>query len=191
MEFDMDELENMKEMWLELNKKISVLETENRNLARRVMNHKFTSARERLINKYIAFIVVEIIMIVYMSLFFIFNPLVNEKYRLITLIYWDLFFIFEVFFDGFLLYQIKSINIFSSAINDVAKRAASNWKLHKIGILIGLPLAFGAIILFALALDANEFTIYGMFIGGIIGGAIGVNQLIKFKNYYKQLQSED
>lgn len=187
----MDELENMKAMWSDLNQRISVLEVENRELARKIIKEKYSSARERLIRKYYSFMVVEAIMIIFMSLFLIYNPQINEKYRIAALISWDVFFLFEFLADSYLLYQIKNIKIFSSNINEVAKRAADNWKLHKILILIGLPLAIGVIIIFALAIDANEFTIYGMFIGGLIGGIIGIYQLLKFKNNYKQLQLND
>ena len=126
-----------------------------------------------------------------MTLFFIFNPLINEKYRIWALVYWDVFFAGEAIFDFYLLYQIKKIDVYTSTIKEVASQAASNWKLHKIGILAGLPLAFGAAILFALAVNANEFTILGMIFGGTIGAIIGFSQLLKFKNYYKLLQLND
>lgn len=187
----MDQFDNMKAMWAELNSRVESLEAENRNLARKIIKDKYKSAREKLIKKYYAFISIEIIMIIFMSNFFIFNPEINEKYRIISLIYWDLFFIIEIIIDGFLLYNIKKIDIYTSTIKDISRDAANNWKLHKIAIFTGLPLAFGAIILFALSLNANIFTIYGMIVGCVIGAIIGIYQLSKFKNYYTQLVSND
>lgn len=184
----MDNLNDMKTMWMELNEKVSALEAENKNLARKMINEKYKSAKERLINKYNAFIWIEAIMIFFMTLFFLYNPQVNEKYRIITLIYWDVFFLIEVIFDCYLLNRIKSVNVYSSSINEVAKKATDNWELHKKGVIIGLPLAFGAVILVSLALNANEFTIYGIILGGVIGVAIGINQLLKFRKYYMLLQ---
>lgn len=178
-------------MWQDLNKRLSHLENENKKLMQNIKQSNYKTTQEKLVRKYSCFIGVESIMICFITLFFIFNPFVNEKYRIITLIYWDLFFVLEVFFDFYLLYQIKKINIYTATIKEVATKAAANWKLHKIGIAVGLPLAFGAILLFALSVNANEFTIFGMIVGGTIGFIIGIQQLIKFKNYYKLLQVND
>lgn len=187
----MEDINDIKLMWRELDSRISFLEQENKRLVKTVVNTKYRSTREKLIQKYSGFIIVEAIMIIFMSLFFLFNPEVNEKYRIPSLIYWDCFFLLEVAFDLYLMLQIKSINIYEWPINEVTKKAAQNWKLHKIGILIGLPLAFGAIVLFALALNANLFVIAGMIVGGVIGLTIGIIQLLKFKDYYRLLQSND
>lgn len=187
----MDNIEDFKIMWQELNQRISCLENDNKYLIRQIRETKYKSTQEKLVRKYWAFIVVELIMIIFMSFFFLFNPLLIEKYRIPALIYWVIFFIIEALFDLFLLFRIKDIDIYNSTINEVAERSATNWKLHKIGIVLGLPLACGAILLFALAVDANQFTIFGMIFGGVIGFLIGIYQLIKFKNYYKLLQVKD
>lgn len=187
----MDQFENMKSLWADLNTRINALEAENRNLARKIMNDKYRSARDKLIKKYYGFISIELIMIIFMSNFFIFNPHINEKYRFASFVYWMIFFLIEVILDSILLYRIKKVNIYTSSIKDISKQAASNWKIHKLAIVVGLPLAFGAIVLFALALNANEFIVYGMIIGVFIGALIGIQQLVKFKGYYKQLYQTD
>lgn len=187
----MENLEDMKTMWLELNNRLSFLEEENRKMARQVMNEKYKTARDRLINKYRGFIIIEFILMIYISWFFYFNPLVVEKYRLLAIIYWGVFFLGEVAIDFYLMVKIKGIDIYNSSVSTIAKTAAKNWKIHKIAMCIGLPLAIGAIIIFGLALDANEFTIFGMIVGGLVGLIIGIRQLIKFLNYYKLLQSNN
>lgn len=187
----MENIEDFKMMWQELNQRISSLENDNKKLIRQIRESNYKSTQEKLVRKYWCFIGIEIIMIVFMSFFFLYNPLLIEKYRIPALIYWIVFFIIEALFDLYLLFQIKGIDIYTSPIKEVAARSAANWKLHKIGIVTGLPLAFGAILLFALAVDANQFTILGMIFGGVIGFIIGIYQLIKFKNYYKLLQVKD
>lgn len=185
----MDELDNMKAIWLELNERITALEAENRRLARKVVNEKYKSAREKLIRKYNGFIIVEIIMIFYMFAFIWFNPMVVEKYRIITAVYWSVFFLFEVAIDSYLKQGVKNIDIYTSSVSEISAMAAKNWKIHKLAIIIGLPIALGACVLFALALDANEFVIYGMILGGLVGLAIGLFQLKKFMQYYHLLQN--
>lgn len=174
-----------------MNQRISYLENENKNLIMNIKKSHYKTMREKIRNKYLGFIAIEIVMICFITFFFLFNPFIIEKYRLVSLIYWDLFFLLEVAIDGYLLYQIQKLDIYTSTLKEVAARAASNWRLHKIAILIGMPLAFGAIFLLILAIDANEYTIYGMIVGGLVGLLIGFRQLSKFRNYYKLLQVQD
>ncbi|MCH5230566.1 MAG: hypothetical protein J1F43_02075 [Muribaculaceae bacterium] len=185
----MDELENMKAMWLELNQRVSALEAENRNLARKVSNEKYKSARDRLIRKYTAFIIVEVIMILYTFAFIGFNPMVVEKYRMVTCFYWLIFFLLGVAVDFYLRQRLVELDIYNSSVREISSQAARSWKIHKLAIIIGFPIAIGAVILFALALDANEFTIYGMIFGALIGATIGFFQLRKFLQYYRLLQT--
>ena len=187
----MENIEDFKIMWQDLNTRLSYLENENQKLVQNIKKSNYKTTLEKLVKKYCCFIFVECIMICFMTMFFIYNPFINEKYRIATLVYWDVFFLIEVCLDFYLLYQIKKIDIYTSTINEVASRAALNWKLHKLGIVAGLPLAFGAILLFALAVNANLYTILGMIVGGCVGFVIGLSQLLKFKNYYKLLQVKD
>ena len=176
-------------MWQSLDKRLTSLEEENNRLMKSVMKANYKSTQEKLVAKYIGFIFIEVVMILFMSLFFIFNPFINEKFRWAALIYWMVFFMIELALDLYLMLEIKSINIYEDPITLVARKAAQNWKIHKIGIIVGLPLAIGAVIMLSLAIDANEFVILGMIVGGLIGLIIGITQLLKFKNYYRLLQS--
>ncbi|MCH5219521.1 MAG: hypothetical protein J1F20_03035 [Muribaculaceae bacterium] len=187
-----DDLDSsIKAMWQDLNQRISHLENENKLLIQKMKKNNYKTAQTKLIKKYWCFIAVEIIMIIYMTLFFLYNPQVVETYRFVSLIYWDVFFVIAVIFDSYLLIRIKQINVYTSTIKEVSATAAKNWQLHKIGIVAGLPMAFGAAFVFGLAVDANRFTIYGMIVGGLIGLAIGLKQLSRFKNYYDLLQTNE
>ena len=187
----MDELDNLKVIWADLNKRMTALEEGNKILLRQVKNNKYESAQEKLVKKYIKFIVIEIIMIFYIVIYICFAPNLVEKYKLVTLIYWCVFFLIEVCLDYYLMQNIKNMDIYNSSVNQISRFAARNWKIHKIAIITGLPIAFGAIILLGLMMDANIYTIYGMIAGGVLGAMIGFYQLMKFMNYYKLLKSED
>lgn len=185
----MNDLNDMKTMWMELENRISSLERENRELARRVMNNDYKSAKERLVNKYKSFITLEIIMFVAVSLIIIDNSLIVEKYKTITMIYWALFLLGEASIDTYLMLKIQQIDVYNSNVTEISRLAARNWKIHKISILIGLPVAGGAIILFGLLINADRFAIAGMIVGGIVGLIVGGRQLIKFMKDYKELQT--
>lgn len=187
----MDNLEDMKVMWQQLSARMSSLEEENRRLAKFVRSSDYRSAQEKLVRKYMKFIIVESVMMLWTCLFFVFNPEIVEKYRVLTAIYWGGFFLLEIIFDTYLMMRVKEINVYDSNIDEITHQAAKTWKLHKIFIMIGLPIAIGAAFLFALALDANEFTIAGMVVGGTIGLIIGIRQLMKFLQYYRVLQGKE
>ena len=187
----MEDLNDMKIIWQNLNDRLVHLENENKMLMHKVMMSDYQTAQEKLKNKYIKFIIIESVMILFITWFLLSNPQVNGKYRIVTLIYWCVFFLAEIILDLYLLKKLKDIDIYSFSLKEVAIRAASNWKLHKIGILFGFPFAIGAVFLFALAVNANEFTIYGMLFGAFIGLIIGFSQLSKLRKYYKFLQVND
>lgn len=187
----MEDLENIKNMWIELNGRISALEEDNKRLARKVTSEKFKNLQEKLVAKYRNFIIVEAIMIIYVVLFIFFNPLVLEKYRWITSIYWLVFFSGEILVDLYLMNRVKQMDIYLSSVRNITRQAAENWKFHKIAIAVGFPVAIGAIVLFALAMDANEFVYFGMTVGFMVGLVIGICQLMKFKKYYRLLQTSE
>lgn len=186
----MEQLEDMQALWNELNNRVSMLEAENQRLSRQIRHNDFKSAQDKLEKKYKGFIIVEIIMTVYICLFVSYNPLIVEKYRIPTFIYWLSFFAIEIIFDIYLLYRLKKINVYESTVKEISRLAAENWKLHKLGVIIGLPIAIGAVILFGLLLGANTFTVMGIIVGAIVGIIIGLRQLFKFADYYRLLQPD-
>ena len=187
----MEDLEYMKEMWVDLNNRLTSLEEENRRFAKRIMEDKYRNAQEKLIRKYRIFIIIASVMMIYSFCIVYLNPLVNDKYRLVTTIYWIAFFAIEIGLDSYLLYKVKDIDLYEANVREITIMAKNNWKFHKIGVIIGLPLAFGAIILLALAMDADSFMILGMLVGGIVGFLIGFRQLMRFRDYYRLLQTAD
>lgn len=191
MNANMEELKDMKAMWIELNNRITSLEEDNRRLARQVMNNDYKSAKEKLIGKYRFFIFFNLMFLMVFSVFILANPMVNEKYRIVTFIYWMVFFLGEAATDAYLMIKVKQIDIYNSTVSEISRMAARNWKTHKIAIAIGLPVAIGAVILYGLLLNADNFVILGMVVGGLIGGLIGFRQLMKFLEYYKLLQNNE
>lgn len=187
----MDELNDMKNLWRELNERISALEEDNRRLARKVMNENFKTVQEKLIRKYTFFIIIAVVMIFYMWIFVWFNPDVVEKYKVVTSVYWSVFFILEAGIDFYLRHQVKQIDIYNSSVKDIALQAAKNWRVHKIAVFCGIPVAIGAVILFGLLLNADMFVIYCMIAGGMIGLLVGIRQLKKFYENYRILQTEE
>ena len=187
----MENFEDMKKMWDDLNERLSHLEKENKILARKVMEPKFKSVREKLIRKYGMFIILAIVMILYSIGAILFNPLVSDKYRIITFICWVVFFFFEGSLDFYLRQRVQDIDIYNSNLTEISRMALQNWKIHKLAVIIGLPMAIVVVILYGFAIQPNIFVIYGMVAGGVVGLIIGSFHLRKFYQYYKFMQSEN
>lgn len=187
----MEDLEDMKQMWLDLNNRLAVLEDENRRLAKKVMTDKYKNAQDRLVRKYLIFIIVSCVMFIYSYLFIYINPIVVDKFRLATTIYLMCFFALCAGVDICLLFRVKELDIYEGNLREIANVAAQNWKIHKLFILFGMPLAIGAVILIALALNVDAYNILAMIIGGVVGFLIGLRQLFKFRNYYRLLQVKE
>lgn len=184
---NINNLEDMKSMWIELNNRISFLEEDNRKLAAQIRNDRYKTVQNRLINKYIKFIWLEAIFAILMPVFIVFNG--NEKFKVITTIYWFCFFVIALAFDYYLLSNVRLMDLNNASVSEIVKLSSKNWKLHKLWIIIGMPVAVGACILYALALDADMVVIVGMIAGGVVGLIIGLTQFFKIRHNYYLLQS--
>ena len=186
----MNNIDDMMTMWKEMDNKLSSLVEENQRLANEIKKNKVRSNQEKLIRKYRAFIIMEAVCIPMIFLILGLNPEVVEKYRWPALISFVCFFLMEICIDGYLLYKLNSIDIYNESIIEISQQARRNWKLHKIAVLIGIPIAIGVVLLFCLALGGNTATLWGVFVGGIIGLGIGLNEFFKFMKNYREMCRE-
>ena len=182
----MKNIDDMIVMWKEMDSKLTSLVEENRRLADEIKKNKLRSSQERLMRKYRAFIILEAVCIPLMFFILVVNPLVVNQYRWPALIYFVCFFLLEICIDGYLLYKLNSIDIYNDSIVDISRQARANWKIHKIAVLIGIPIAIGAVVLIWLAMGGNTPMLWGIFVGLVIGLGIGLNEFFKFMKNYKQ-----
>lgn len=186
----MNNIDDMMLMWKEMDTKLTSLVEENRKLADEIKKNKLRSSQEKLMRKYRAFIIMEAVCIPLMFFVLGVNPLVVNQYRWPALIYFVCFFLLEICIDGYLLYKLNNIDIYNDSILEISRQARDNWKTHKIAILIGIPIAIGAVVLFCLALGSNKSMLWGVFVGGAIGLGIGLNEFFKFMKNYKAMSRE-
>lgn len=186
----MNNIDEMMVIWKEMDSKLSSLVQENRRLADEIQKNKLKSSQEKLMRKYRAFIIMEAVCIPLMFLILGVNPMVVNQFRWPALIYFICFFLLEIGIDGYLLYKLNSIDIYNDTIIDISRKARANWKVHKIAVMVGIPIAIGAVVLFCLAMDFNTSMLWGICIGGAIGLGIGLNEFFKFMKNYKAMSSK-
>ena len=184
-----DNIDDIKALWTDLNTRISVLEEENRRLISRVKNDKYRSIKDRLISRYRVFVCLGIVSAFVFPMVLFVDPMTMENYRWPTAIYFFLFFWLCAAVDFYLLENVKRMDLYNSSVTEIANLAAKNWKIHKLWLFLGIPLAFIALILWGLALNADYFVILGMIAGGFVGFVIGLRMLLKFRKDYRFLQS--
>ena len=184
----MDNIEEMKQMWIELNERLTCLEKENKKMAQTVKMNSYKSNREKLVAKYKKFIFLESLFMIFIISLLLRNPMANEKILLPAIIYVVCFALFEIFVDFYLMIRLKRMDIYTSTVKEISNYSTRCWKIHKIAIFIGLPIALGGVILIGIALNANSFMIAGMICGGIVGLLIGLKQLREFISCYRELR---
>lgn len=183
----MNNMDDMMAMWKDMDSKLTSLVEENKKLADEIKKTKLRSSLEKLMRKYRAFIILEAVCIPLMFFLLAFNPLVINQYRWAALIYFVCFFLLEICVDGYLLYRLSGIDIYNDSITEISRLARTNWKIHKLAVLIGIPIAIGAVALFCLAMGGDMSLLWGVFVGGAIGIGIGLNEFFKFMKNYKTL----
>lgn len=186
----MSNIDEMMLMWRQIDSRLTSLVEENKRLAEEVKKNKLQTSREKLARKYRAFIILEVVCIPFFILMIGFNPLIVDKFRWPTLIYWVTLFIFEIVIDSYLLERLNSIDIYNDSIVEISRKARTNWKVHKIAVLILLPIAIGGVVLFCMAMGGTVETIWGVLVGGAIGLGIGLNEFFKFLKNYTAMSRE-
>lgn len=187
----MENIDDIKTLWNGLNSRLERLEEENKRLARHITTSNMHTAQQKLMTRYLRFIAVEAIMIVFVVLFFLGNPFINDNYRVWLLIAWLIFFLVELALDLYLYINIKEIDIYRESVSSVAARARHIWRVHKIGVLCGIPLAIGVVALFLLSMDADRYMVLGVACGAFVGCLIGLREFLKFRKSFRDLQQQE
>ena len=186
----MENIDDMMTAWKEMDKKLSTIAIENQRLMDEIKKNKLLSNHEKLARRYRLFIIFEAAFLPLIILLFCTFPFSDSPFKLPAMIYFVCFFIMEIGFDSFLLYKLNDIDIYNDSISEISHKAKANWKLHKIMVLIGIPVAIVAVILFCLAFNFDPSMLRGVLVGASIGIVIGLNEFFKFMKNYRSMSWE-
>lgn len=89
--------------------------------------------------------------------------------------------------DFYLYRSVKSIDIDSMSVREVAMRAMKLRRLHLLFIAIMLPVAFGLVALFLYVINSDTYMIIAVCTGGLTGLIIGSMHLKEFLDAYRHL----
>lgn len=174
------DLDEMKSNWNELNARVDNLEAKNREMMNYIWSNKVCSAREKLMFQYRRFIFVGSIMAVTMSL------TRGDLFPWYLKIAFVSFFLIAAAMDLYLYRGIKSIDVNTFTVNDVARKALFYRRRHHIFQVI--LLAIGVPMLSVQFWIATEsYMRWGMLTGIIVGLVIGISAYLSIMRNYKSL----
>lgn len=177
--------EEIKKTWEEASRKLyrpTPEEFEN------MYREKKETALECLATKYRRFSTMGLVMTV-VSVFWMFSPaqLPAPPMKFVMAIVMMLYFATCSSIDWWLYKGVSSINCFDMSVSEVVDKALYYRKKHLQSIMFLIPFAvivFGVMIF---SFDADQYIIYGMAAGLIIGLALGYRQFREFMEEYKKI----
>lgn len=177
MDFD-----EMKRNWDQLNVRIDNLEADNQELMGYIWNNNVRSAREKLMFQYRRFVCIGSIMFIVMAL------TRGELFPWYIKIAFCGFFLLAAGMDLYLYRGIKSIDINTFSVSEVARKALFYRRRHHIFQVI--LLSIGVPMLIAQFLIATDVARWGMVTGLVIGLVIGISVYISIMRNYKSLMTQ-
>lgn len=185
----MEELEQLKSRWKELNRRVEVLEKENRDKARIIIDMRCKTSRDRLLSYYRRFIAMALLCVVMFPLLFLRSGVLNDGWALPTVIYFDIYFIICACMDLWLYHKVSALDVYRDSLSTISRNAMSVRKRHQLFVLILIPMAIVGILLLVLGIGESEAILPGLVLGGIVGCFIGISKYRKMMRSYRDLES--
>ncbi|MBD5356751.1 MAG: hypothetical protein HDR88_07080 [Bacteroides sp.] len=161
------------------------------DMATRMIYNQKTTALERLAERYKRF---SILGIVFAILGFLtgLNPhILDVKYRMVYIIWYCGLMLACAVIDRYLYMKVSGINVYTMPTAEVIKRAIQCRRLHLRSMCFLIPIALGFIGFIIWIFSDEEYVVYGIGCGFIIGLTIGLFKLAEFMRDYRYLSEDE
>lgn len=189
---NIDSLDDMKHCWQDANAPLADMADDTLRLSRRALLRR-GSAQDKLAAQYRRMVVLSVAGLA-LWLFWVFSMDFLGWARPWLAGAAALFFITAGVMDFYLYRAVRRIDVASWPVSAVALEGRRLLGLHKIFILVLLPLAIGLVFFMVYSLDvpADERLgiLWGVGVGGAIGLAIGIVILLRFLRLYRTLTDD-
>lgn len=188
-----DDMGQIREMWADLNRRMTRLEEGTIQEGRRVCVGKIKSAQEDLARRYrkmslLSFLCAVVFPIVYgIPSGFIEYP--SLQYHILVACASFAFFCTCGVMDTYLCQGVRDINLARMSVTEVRRIAMSLKKTHHIFQIILIPCAVGMLALMMYPIIEEVWI--GALFGGIVGIAIGLNIYFKMMKDYREMINTD
>lgn len=187
-----DNLNELKEMWNELNNRLSRLEEATIEEGRRVSRENIRSAQEDLAMTYKRFTIIGFTMAAIMPIMFgvpdsIFNyP--TMTYRVIVSLSMCAYFLTCALMDFYLFRRVNDMDLAVMPVSVIRETALRLKKKHHIFMMILIPIAICVLFLMTYPIISEIWI--AVLVGAVVGLAIGLSMYFKMMNDYKQILAE-
>lgn len=193
MENQINDLDQLKEMWSDLNRRVERLENQTLEEGRKVASGKITTAREDLATRYKRFMIIGFVMGVFFPLFLIMSPtdfFPDGTVKYVASALFFSYFITAAVMDSYLYNEVRSMDLAMMTVSQVIHKARTLKRRHHIFMIILIPFAVITLAVFAIPLFDDPFIIAGMITGGVVGLCIGLRQYFRMMRDYREMMRE-
>jgi len=193
MENQINDLDQLKEMWSDLNRRVERLENQTLEEGRKVASGKITTAREDLATRYKRFMIIGFVMGVFFPLFLIMSPtdfFPDGTMKYVASALFFSYFITAAVMDSYLYNEVRSMDLAMMTVSQVIHKARTLKRRHHIFMIILIPFAVITLAVFAIPLLDDPFIIAGMITGGVVGLCIGLRQYFRMMRDYREMMRE-
>lgn len=193
MENQINDLDQLKEMWSDLNRRVERLENQTIEEGRKVASGKITTAREDLATRYKRFMIIGFVMGVFFPLFLIMSPtdfFPDGTMKYVASALFFSYFITAAVMDSYLYNEVRSMDLAMMTVSQVIHKARTLKRRHHIFMIILIPFAVITLAVFAIPLLDDPFIIAGMITGGVVGLCIGLRQYFRMMRDYREMMRE-
>ncbi len=193
MENQINDLDQLKEMWSDLNRRVERLENQTLEEGRKVASGKITTAREDLATRYKRFMIIGFVMGIFFPLFLIMSPtdfFPDGTMKYVASALFFSYFITAAVMDSFLYNEVRSMDLAMMTVSQVIHKARTLKRRHHIFMIILIPFAVITLAVFAIPLLDDPFIIAGMITGGVVGLCIGLRQYFRMMRDYREMMRE-
>lgn len=193
MENQINDLDQLKEMWSDLNRRVERLENQTLEEGRKVASGKITTAREDLATRYKRFMIIGFVMGIFFPLFLIMSPtdfFPDGTMKYVASALFFSYFITAAVMDSYLYNEVRSMDLAMMTVSQVIHKARTLKRRHHIFMIILIPFAVITLAVFAIPLLDDPFIIAGMITGGVVGLCIGLRQYFRMMRDYREMMRE-
>ena len=179
------DLEELKRTWQSQNERIDKLEEQNQRLRARLQSNSLNGYREKLLNTYMVFVVVSVIMIPFCLLIL---PEIEIDRQMTYLLAG--YFVLMGMANAYVYSLIRRIDPGNQTICENLQRVVNVQSTRRYIKMWSLPIVLVTVGAFLYHLRSFEGLIEGGVVGGIVGGIVGYKQDLKIKKMLHAMRAD-
>lgn len=188
-----NDLDRLKEMWSDLNRRIERLENQTIQEGIKVTSGKIKTACEDLASRYKRFMIIGFLMGIAFPVYLITSPsdfFPDDLMKYVSAALFFLYFITAAVMDSYLYNEVKSMDLSMMTVHQVIHKARTLKRRHHIFMIILIPFAVVTFAIFAIPFLNEPVIITGMITGGVVGLCIGLRQYFRMMRDYREMMRQ-